>query len=268
MEPVYTRQCLMKLAIQQHLQCSEYPRVGVVIAKDGQILSTGFRGESPGKHAERVALEKLKPVDCVGSTIYTTLEPCIKLHENQEIESCAQLIISSQITEVVIGILDPNGTIYAQGYQKLLENNITVSFFNKKLRKQLEEETFEYGKIDTIIGAAKRSIPVINSGSEVKVQFSTTDSRTISFRWASLQYNHGCVDLISSNGAVRIARGARKFSDITDHDVFRFPSHFGRMEKGWIAVVQPEGATFCVLVQLINLFDNYIIFRTEVRNNY
>lgn len=257
---------LMKIAVEEHLKCTEYPKVGVVVAKDGLILSTGFRGEVVNRHAERVALEKLDMPDRIGSTIFTTLEPCIALQADQATESCADLIIASGVREVFVGVLDPNGTIYSQGFRKLLENNISVKFFDRKLREAVEEETFEYGDIEKVMGGGKRRVPVVGSGISVKVQFSATDQRTIDISWHTLQPAHGCVDLSSSNGAVRIAAGASRFSDITDPNVFRFPSHFARMKNGMIAIVQPEGSTFCVLIKLINLFENDILFQWEVRN--
>ena len=59
----FSKQDLMKIAIEEHLKCVEYPKVGVVVAKEGEILSTGFRGEVAKTHAERVALEKLSKAD-------------------------------------------------------------------------------------------------------------------------------------------------------------------------------------------------------------
>lgn len=267
MQEKYSRKDFMKIAIEEHLKCTEFPRVGVVIAKDGIVLSTGYRGEITGVHAERVAIEQLGPDQLAGSTLYTTLEPCIALQHNQPIKSCAELIIESKITEVVIGVLDPNGTIYSQGFRVLLENKISVSFFNRDLRAAVEEETFEYGDFDRLIGPGKRRIPVVHSGTSLTVQFSATDSRTIDFRWSTLQVMHGCVDLSSANGAVRVASGASNFSDITDPMVFRFPSHVARMEKGMIAVVKPSGASFCVLIKLLDLYPNDILFQWEVRND-
>ena len=267
MVKIYSNQDLMKIAIEEHLKCVEYPRVGVVVAKDGEILSTGFRGEVMKIYAERLALEKLKMSDRQGSTLYTTLEPCVNLHETQATESCADLIIASGVNKVVIGVLDPNGTIYAQGNKKLLENNINVSFFNRKLRDAVEQETFEYGDVHKVVGSGKRRVPVVGSGIDIKVQFSDSDLRSISISWATLQAAHGIVDLSSSNGAVTIAAGARKFGDITDPSVFRFPSHFARMKKDMIAIVQPAGATFCVLIKLIDIFSNDILFQWEVRNS-
>tara|TARA_R110001599_G_scaffold279112_1_gene480449 strand:- start:211 stop:411 length:201 start_codon:yes stop_codon:yes gene_type:complete len=64
-----------------------------------------------------------------------------------------------------------------------------------------------------------------------------------------------------------MAAGARNFSDITDPTVFKFPSHFARLKKGMITVVQPASAGFCVLVRLIDLYQNDILFHWEVRND-
>jgi len=266
MSKTFSKTDFMKMAIEEHLKCTEYPRVGAVIAKSGELLSTGYRGEQSNIHAERVAIEKLRADQLLGSTIYTTLEPCVELFNDQYIQSCADLIIDSGINEVVIGVLDPNGSIYSQGFKKLLENNISVSFFNRKLRAAVEEETFEYGEIHRIYGNGKRRIPVVHSGISIEVHFSKTDSRIIPIQWATLQPAYGCVDLSSDNGAVRVAAGARNFGDITDPSIFRFPSHFARMEKGMIAVVQPAGSTFFVLIKLIDVFENDIIFQWEVRN--
>lgn len=257
----------MKIAIEEHLKCSEHPRVGAVISKNGSVLSTGYRGETTRRHAERVAIEKLNREDLCGATLYTTLEPCVELHGDQDVSSCADLIVASGITEVYIGVLDPNGTIYSQGFRKLLENNVSVKFFSRKLRAAIEEETFEFGEVHAVYGSGKRRVPVVRSGIEINVHFSKTDLRKIPIKWASLQARHGCVDLSSVNGAVTVAAGACAFSDVTDPAVFRFPSHFARMCKGMIAIVRPGGAGFCVLVKLIELFENDILFQWEVRND-
>ena len=256
----------MKTAVEEHLKCIEYPKVGVVVAKCGEILSTGFRGEASGKHAERVALEKLTMPDRIGSTVFTTLEPCVALQASQATGSCVDLIIASGVREVFIGVLDPNGTVYSQGYRKLLENKISVKFFNERLRHTIEQKTFKHGLIEKVIGGGKRRVPVVGSGIDIKVQFSEADQRTIDISWQTLQPSHGCVNLLSCNGAVRIAAGASRFSDISDPTIFRFPSHFARMTKGMIAIVQPEGSTFVVLIKLIDLFENDIRFQWEVRN--
>lgn len=258
---------LMENAIIQLRKCTEFPRVGAVIAKDGVILSTGFRGEIKGMHAERVAIEKLSPEHLQHSTLYTTLEPCICVQHDQTVESCADLIVKSGILKTVIGVLDhPNGTIYSQGYKKLIENNIKVEFFTEKLRKTIDEETFEVGEVDKIIGPGKRRIPVIHSGTKIDIQFSENDTRRCQIHWNTLQPDHGCVYLSSTKESVRVASGATEFAHISDPLVFRFPSHFARMKKGMIAVVYPTSATFCLLVKLLDLYENAILFQWEFRN--
>jgi diaminohydroxyphosphoribosylaminopyrimidine deaminase/5-amino-6-(5-phosphoribosylamino)uracil reductase len=261
----YSKNDFMKLAIEQHLQCKLYPRVGAVVAKDGVLLSTGYKGEVGKQHAERVALEKLTEEQRCDATIYTTLEPCVGLHDGQTVSPCTDLIIESGVSAVVIGVLDPNGTIYSQGYRKLLQNNIDVTFFNRKLRDAVEEDTFDFGQVDKLIGSGTRRMPVIQSGIDLTVQFSETDERTIRMRWSTLQYSH-CVDLSAGNGAVRVAAGVRNFGDITDPTIFRFPSHFARMKKGDIAIVYPEGSSFFVLVELVEAYENDIKFRWACRN--
>ncbi len=41
----YSKSDFMKLTIEEYLKCSEFPRVGAVIAKNGTLLSTGYLGE-------------------------------------------------------------------------------------------------------------------------------------------------------------------------------------------------------------------------------
>ena len=262
----YTDKKLMQLAINEHFKCTEFPKVGSIIAKDGQIIASGYRGESTSTHAERVAIEKLEISECQGSTLYTTLEPCVDIRKDQNVKSCTDLIIASGIREVVIGVLDSNGDVYTQGYKKLLENSIKVRFFNRNMRSDIELSTFKYDELHKVVGNEKRRFPVVASGIKIDVQFSDSDSRTIQISFSNLQFAHECVDLVDNSGAVRMANGARKFSDVTDPDVFRFPRHYARMKKGTIAIIKPAESTFCVLVQLKDLFINDIEVQFEVRN--
>lgn len=38
----------MKIAIEEHLKCTEFTRVGAVITKNGDLLSSGHRGQLEG----------------------------------------------------------------------------------------------------------------------------------------------------------------------------------------------------------------------------
>jgi len=254
----------MKTAIEEQNKCSSYPKVGTVIVKNGKILSKAYRAEIERKHAERIAIEKLNPTELVGSTIITTLEPCIEIKPEQGEISCTDLILRHQISEVVIGVLDPNGKIYCQGYEKLLEKGIKVRFFIPELREIVETNTFKYGDSGKGLGpSGKRRVAVVGSGKNFEIQLSQTDERKINFRWSTLQFNYGIVDLIGENHSIRCAIGAKKFDDISDPLIFREPSHFARMKVGDISVIE---GSFIILIKLLEMTATDIYFQWEVRN--
>jgi diaminohydroxyphosphoribosylaminopyrimidine deaminase/5-amino-6-(5-phosphoribosylamino)uracil reductase len=264
MENSFSNTFFMEIAIEEQNKCSSYPKVGTVIVKNGKILSKAYRMEIEGKHAERIAIEKLNSPELVGSTIITTLEPCIEIKPEQNEMSCTDLIIKHQFNEVVIGILDPNGKIYCQGYQKLLEKGVKVCFFIPKLREIIEANTFKYGDCGKGFGpSGKRRVMVIGSGKYFEIQFSQTDGRKINFHWSTLQFRHGIVDLIGENHSIRSAIGIKKFNDISDPLIFREPSHFSRMKNGDIAIIE---GSFIILIKLIEMTETDIYFQWEVRN--
>lgn len=257
---------LMKIAIEEQSKCTSFPKVGAVIAKDGIILAKAFKNEEPLKHAERIAIEKLDESALNGATLVTTLEPCINIADDQPLQSCTDLIINSGIKDVIIGVLDPNGKIYCQGYEKLLENSINVDFFAPELRNKIESSTFIYGDCNIGYGSGKRRVAVVGSGKNFEIKFSEKDNRSIKFKWATLQYAHGIVDLIGPNDSIRSANGAKKFEDITDPFVFREPSHFARMKVGDIAILSPTDSTFVILIKLLDMTETDITFQWQVRN--
>jgi diaminohydroxyphosphoribosylaminopyrimidine deaminase/5-amino-6-(5-phosphoribosylamino)uracil reductase len=259
---------LMKIAIEEQSKCTSFPKVGAVIAKDGKVLAKAFKNEEQNKHAERIAIEKLDQSILSGATIVTTLEPCVNITNEQPFKSCTDLIIDSGINTVIIGILDPNGKVYCQGYKKLLDNKIKVDFFTSKLRENLEATTFEYDDCGIGYGpGGQRRVAVVASGKNFKIQFSKEDSRSIEFQWNTLQFQHGCVDLYKGDkDSVRCAIGAKNFKDITKPLVFREPSHYARMKVGDIAIIAPTNSTFLILIKLLGITETDITFQWEVRN--
>lgn len=258
---------LMEIAIEEQKKCSSYPKIGAVIVNNGQVLSKAYRFEVQGKHAERIAIEKLDPSKLIGSTIVTTLEPCVEFNEKQPEISCAELIISSGFKEVIIGVLDPNGKVYCQGYEKLLEKNIKVSFFTPTLRGIVESNTFKYGDCSKGYGpAGKRRVAVVGNGKKFTIQYSNSDERSIDFRWGTLQFTHGVVDLLCNSDSIRCAIGAKNFSDISDPLVFRETSHCARMKAGEIAVIFPSDGLFIVLIKLLGITESDIFFQWQVRS--
>lgn len=258
---------LIYIAIEEQNKCTTFPKVGVVIAKDGAILSKAFRGEMEGKHAERVAIEKLESKDIIGATLVTTLEPCVEIANDQAIKPCADLIIESGIKNIIIGILDPNGKIYCQGQNRLLDKGINVKFFPAELREEVESKTFKYGDCNIGYGpCAKRWVAVLGSGKNFEIRFSKSDDRAIKFRWCTLQFRFGCVDLVGDNDSIRNAIGINTFEQITDPLVFREPSHFSRMTKGDISIISPPNSSFIILIKLLELTETDIYFQWQVRN--
>jgi pyrimidine deaminase RibD-like protein len=115
-----------------------HPKVGAVVVKDGKVISTAHRGESPKCHAEYIALEsKLADELVAGATVYTTLEPCTT--RNHPKIPCAERLVERKVARVVIGMLDPNPEIRGLGEQLLNDANIETQLFPRDLRAQVEE---------------------------------------------------------------------------------------------------------------------------------
>ncbi|RDX34778.1 riboflavin biosynthesis protein RibD, partial [Arcobacter sp. HD9-500m-PIT-SAG03] len=142
----------MKLAVDEawKYQLLTYPNpaVGAVVVKNGEILSVEAHKKSGEAHAEVNALKsaylnkypesRLKMMkspheihdylitntdkffkDC---TIYVTLEPCNHIGKTP---SCAQLLKSINIGNVIVGINDPN-KVATGGIELLKKSSIDV----------------------------------------------------------------------------------------------------------------------------------------------
>ncbi|HEX9805458.1 MAG TPA: bifunctional diaminohydroxyphosphoribosylaminopyrimidine deaminase/5-amino-6-(5-phosphoribosylamino)uracil reductase RibD, partial [Alteraurantiacibacter sp.] len=92
------------------------PAVGAIIVKDGIVAGRGWTAAGGRPHAEVIALEKAGDA-ARGATLYVTLEPCA--HESVRGPDCAGLVAKSGITEVVIGIGDPDPRTAGRGIAKL-----------------------------------------------------------------------------------------------------------------------------------------------------
>lgn len=128
-----------------------HPLVGAVIARDGHVLQTGFRGEGgrPGTHvphAEEAALAKLTGAQAAKTIVYTTLEPCT----SRKRMPCAQRLITKQVERVVIGMLDPNPDIRGQGEWLLEGAGISIGKFESDFVKTIKAQNSEF--IDYMLG--------------------------------------------------------------------------------------------------------------------
>ncbi|WP_448093668.1 CMP deaminase [Pseudomonas lini] len=257
---------LANQAMEELSKCLKYPKIGAVVSKNGVLLSTGFRGEVSGKHAERVAIEKLSVDQLQGATIHTTLEPCAEIHEGQREKSCCELIAESGISKVYIGALDPNGKIYSKGMNFLRDNGLTVELFTPSNRQKIESSTFKYDDFSAAIGGGKRRVRSVKNGKKFTVQFAKDDERKIAFRLSPLSMPLDHIDLVAANDSVRLAPGIIDFSNIPDPMLYQDPSHFARLSEGEIAIVAEPQSTMVLLVKVLEITPTDISIQWEVRN--
>lgn len=124
------------------------PKVGVVLYKPDGTVETACRGElRHGDHAEFSLLErKNRDQKLDGSKLFTTLEPCAPGARSRWKTDCAERIRLARISEVWVGIEDPDPTVARKGIEHLRQNGIEVHMFDRDLQKQIGEENEEYLK--------------------------------------------------------------------------------------------------------------------------
>lgn len=118
----YIKRCF-ELADKGRGFVSPNPFVGTVIVKDGSIIGEGWHKNFGGAHAEVNAVESSNE-EIKGATLYCNLEPCC--HFNKQTPPCVPLIISKEISRVVISNLDPNPGVNGNGVKQLREAGITL----------------------------------------------------------------------------------------------------------------------------------------------
>src|SRR5580704_16892410 len=143
----YTEPELMEMAVNQAaLSKSEqdkriHPMVGAVVARDGYLLATGFRGEAyDGAHAEESALRKVRNDELVGATVYSTLEPCTTRGKT----ACSLLVIQRGVKRLVYGMLDPNPDIRGQGEWLLESYGIEIAKFPSELVRAIKAQNADF----------------------------------------------------------------------------------------------------------------------------
>ena len=104
---------------------SPNPMVGCVIVCDDRIIGEGWHQRFGGPHAEVNAIESVKDKSLLTeATVYVTLEPC---SYQGKTPACSDLLIRSNVKQVVIACLDPNPKVSGAGVKALKNNEIDVT---------------------------------------------------------------------------------------------------------------------------------------------
>lgn len=98
------------------------PRVGCVLARDGEIVGEGWHEQAGLPHAERNALSRAGAA-ARGATAYVTLEPCCHVGRTGP---CTQALIDAGVRRVVGAMIDPNPLVAGQGFAELARAGISV----------------------------------------------------------------------------------------------------------------------------------------------
>lgn len=126
----------LALATLAQGKVSPDPMVGAVLAKNHQIIATGYHEKFASPHAEAWALDKAKE-KAQGATLYINLEPCAHFGNNPP---CVDYIIQSKIKRVVCAMPDPNPLVNGKGFARLRKAGIKVEVgLLEKEAKKLNE---------------------------------------------------------------------------------------------------------------------------------
>jgi diaminohydroxyphosphoribosylaminopyrimidine deaminase/5-amino-6-(5-phosphoribosylamino)uracil reductase len=91
------------------------PRVGCVLAKDGEIVGEGWHQRAGEAHAEVHALQAAG-TRAAGATAYVSLEPCSRFGRTAP---CADALIQARVARVVAAMEDPNPRVHGSGLARL-----------------------------------------------------------------------------------------------------------------------------------------------------
>lgn len=136
----------MKKSVSEPRSDKTSPMVGAAILMPDGKTDTAYRGELRyGDHAEYTLLERKHRGDRLdGSILFTTLEPCAPGTRHFPKLGCSERIINARISEVWVGIEDPDPTVDHKGIKYLLENGIKVNMFPSDLQEIILQENNDF----------------------------------------------------------------------------------------------------------------------------
>lgn len=158
----------LDLAERGRYSVSPNPMVGCVIVRDGRVIGEGFHERAGLAHAEVVALTNCSETPA-GATMYVTLEPC---SHTGKTPPCADAVIASKVSRVVIAIEDPNDKVNGVGIARIRAAGIEVE--TGVLREQAERlnEAFLHS------ARTKRPFVVLKAGITLDAKLATAGGKS------------------------------------------------------------------------------------------
>jgi diaminohydroxyphosphoribosylaminopyrimidine deaminase/5-amino-6-(5-phosphoribosylamino)uracil reductase len=112
----------LELAERGSASTQPNPRVGAVLARDGEIVGEGWHEYAGGPHAEPRALEAAGE-RARGATAYVTLEPC---SHHGRTPPCVDGLLAAGIHRVVYAVGDPDPRVSGRGAKRLRDAGVQV----------------------------------------------------------------------------------------------------------------------------------------------
>jgi pyrimidine deaminase RibD-like protein len=215
------------------------PYVGAVVVQKGAVVGSGYRGMAgPGNHAEFGVLQGIAPELLKGAVVFSTLEPCS--NRSHPKIPCAQRLADAMVSEVHIGIYDPNPAIYRQGWNILNKAGVVLRDFPMDLRDEIA--------VDNAAFLARFKTATGENGEGVRFDFKLNDGKyTVQSSVGEFvvdvgQRGLGSVYVYDHRYKVAHARFATNFAQIDDPGALDFSNYYAAVAIGQIACVRsPTG---------------------------
>jgi diaminohydroxyphosphoribosylaminopyrimidine deaminase / 5-amino-6-(5-phosphoribosylamino)uracil reductase len=118
----YFMKMALELAATAKGKTNPNPVVGAILVKDGLIVGSGLHRKAGEPHAEVHAF-RMAGEHARGATLYVTLEPCSHYGKTPP---CANLVIESGVSRVVVAMQDPNPQVAGRGIGLIRNAGIEV----------------------------------------------------------------------------------------------------------------------------------------------